>query len=257
MQVPDVQSLKLQPGDFAKMSMNYATVTLWKLRKHASSELHVVAESLVNADPNATDPTLHGACPANKDWEEVMRETIQGKPCRISGVPVAARDKLKNMQWCLAAAKRQHLQKVISQAESISLSFDKRGTRLLIRFRCADKSLQVTQGLLSLQRLATGAADDIRLALMQGFQRFFRNEVPPRACGLAVAAGLEIAEALDKTQFEAALLKVEHLVADGASPEQLSIREAATGLNLAGPTTPSVKNVLSQGFPNVKASGVI
>ena len=56
------------------------------------------------------------------------------------------------MQWCLAESRRQKYRKAAAESTCIGICQDKRGTRSLLRFRCSDKKLEVTDGIMALTR---------------------------------------------------------------------------------------------------------
>ena len=74
---------------------------------------------------------------------------------------------------CLAEAnKSTHLDCLVIDAVSISLSCDKRKTRFALRFRASDKHLNVMTGILAVnQHISTvhaPEADSYKLATLQG-----------------------------------------------------------------------------------------
>ena len=81
-----------------------------------------------------------------------FRQVLEAGAMRGSMTGIGARRKVRRMQWCLAEARRRFNQAFWRRCGSMSVAQDKRGTRLLIRWRAATPELQMRSGILGLIR---------------------------------------------------------------------------------------------------------
>ena len=99
---------------------------------------------------------------------------------------IGCRKKVSQMRWCLAEAQRDRYRAALLSATTVTLKQDKRkGTRFIMRFKCCDSKLQVTEGTLQTRRHVGGpaadasGADGLRLATMQGLKSISTPAAPP------------------------------------------------------------------------------
>ncbi len=241
-----MSELKLKGGDWSKRCVPLAGLCRWKLLKHQSTPLHQAAHALLVGD-NGVDPCEHGAVPKKEEWAKVLNDTLRGNATSVSGVAaVGSRKKVRFMQWCLAEGKRELHRAALLAAGSISISYDKRGTRFLVRFRCADARLQVCTGILSIMRRTSGNADDIRGAVLLAVQTALQQR--PSGRGTA-----DTAVPVDPAGLVKVVGRVEHIVADAEAAPQLAARELGPQMGLAGPDIDEVRESLLQALPALKA----
>ena len=157
------------------------------------------------------------------------------------------------MMFCLAEAKRDLDREFIRSCATVSICQDKRGTRLLTRFRASDLQLNVRTGVIVLAR-CTGTAFDgitgaesVQVATLQGIGNLCTPGTPPYIHGPAPAR--------DEALFEKLINAIEVFVADAASDEMLCGRNLTTPLVLPAahdaPTGPAV-DVLGKHLHNLK-----
>ena len=247
-EMPDITAqglLATHSTGFAKFRVTSKKTPLkqQRLLQHTKSPGHQAAvELLACGEVPATAP------PCTAHWRAVY-DHLQSNPTSIHGVPgVGGRDKVCKMQWCLAEAKRAATRAYLKDAVCVAVSQDKRNTRFLMRFRCADANLEVHEGTLCLRREVGEpgcvGSDALRTATLRGLQDALTPTRGPKCPQIR-------GEALDTTLLKQVIGKVECFAADGASEEQLAGRELASGLQLAGPTI-KVLDTLMQSLPNLR-----
>ena len=143
-----------------------------------------------------------------------------------------------------------HLEFLLNDAMSISLSCDKRNTRFVLRFRASDRHLNVRSGIFAIsQNISTvqvPGADSYRQAVLQGLLHAATPKKPPRP---AATAGTHSGNETDALRL---VEKVEHFVGDGGSDVQLAGRELASGLHMSGPSPKHLSDVIVQDLPFLK-----
>ena len=71
---------------------------------------------------------------------------------------VAAKEKLHQMLFCIFEARRAKWRSALAQALTISILRDERKKCLVVFFRCVDKDLELTEGMLGLSRKYSSTA---------------------------------------------------------------------------------------------------
>ena len=213
--------------------------------KHAESPAHRLAESIAKTGIVQDDHAM----PSAKQWEKVLKSTLSGTSLSVAGIEgVGGRKKVRQMQWCLAESKRITSRRRLGDAVCVSMSPDKRATRFLIRYRCANKDLDAAEGIIQLCRdVGTPecqGADSLRRATLRALEHICTPTRPP--CSNAAIAPL------DRKLFDDLVAKIECFAADGASDEQLAGRELASSMNLAGPSVRDLQDTLARSLPNMK-----
>ena len=146
--------------------------------RHAATFMHKAAIAFLTESPadNA------GLMPSVSTFQNVLQMTQAGRANSQSIIGGAK--KLRTLQWCLAEGKRSmHLEFLLKDAMSISLSCDKRNTRFVLRFRASDRHVNVISGILAIsQNISTvqvPGADSYRQALLQGLLHAATPKKPP------------------------------------------------------------------------------
>ena len=141
------------------------------------------------------------------------------------GLPgIGERKKVRKMQWCIAEARRNLNKAFWLRCKSMSISQDKRSTRLLIRWRAATPELEMRSGVLGLLRDVPDVFEGIigsdstlastTFALLQACT----TTAPPYLSGLPEPP-------VDCELYEHLQDIIEVFAADAASDEQLVGRE--------------------------------
>ncbi len=216
-----------------------------RLTKHATCPAHQAVRSLLGQGALPVDE----AVPPHKDWLAVLETTLHGNATSTHGIANAfGGKKMHKMQWCLAEAKREMHRNRLKESLCISISQDKRDTRFLLRFRCANAKLEVSQGVLALSRdvgdLQHSGADGLRRATLRGLEKACAASKPPFSTGDAPT--------LDRALLDEVARKIEVFAADAASDEQLAGRELGPG-HLAGLSVAQIRDTVTQNLPNLKA----
>ena len=82
---------------------------------------------------------------------KVLQETIATGATAVNGMDdVGARKKVRKLQYCLAQAKRDEFRKFWAKCASMTLAQDKRGSRLLARWRACTPNLELRTGIIGL-----------------------------------------------------------------------------------------------------------
>lgn len=115
-----------------------------------------------------------------------------------------------------------YLRDALRNSLCISIAQDKRASRFLMRFRCADASLNIFTGIIAHMRDAGdmyhNGADAVRKATISGLQRICTSLPAPITSGRRPD--------LDEKLFRLVAGKVECFAADGASDQQLAGNES-------------------------------
>ncbi len=217
-----------------------------RLTKHATCPAHQAVASLLGQGTLPEDE----AVPAHKDWVAVLEDTLHGNATSTHGVANSfGGKKMHKMQWCLAEAKRDMHRCRLKESLCISISQDKRDTRFLLRFRCANAQLEVTQGVLALSRdvndVQHAGADGLRRATLKGLEKACTPSKPP-------FGSTGDAPKFDRALFDEVARKIEVFAADAANDEQLAGRELGPG-HLAGLSVAEIRDTVAQNLPNLKA----
>ena len=155
-----------------------------RFARHAATRSHqeAVVVALKKRGARAEDIDRVGA-PDLEAFGQVLRETRTGG-CSSHGVSgVGGKKKVRKMQWCIAEACRVLQRRFWRQACSMTVAQDKRGTRLLVRWRAASANpLKFRSGTLGLSREVSDifagrlGANSTR----QGFLEMLKQAVTPR-----------------------------------------------------------------------------
>ena len=119
--------------------------TLHRLNRHASGPEHQrnVCKFLGFVVPK---PALEVQWPGKEAFLKVFRQLSNDTSDRhVPGV--SAERKTANIEWCIVEAARHIWRERLRQASFVSVLRDERHKRVLIRFRCVDKDLNLTHGL--------------------------------------------------------------------------------------------------------------
>ena len=167
-------------ANFAIVHTKKVPIIKHRLVRHQKCPAHVACAAI--ASGQAVPVTA--AVPAAEEWYKVIAQTQSGAATSVHGIlGQCSGKKLRNMQWCLAEAKRGQNREALRRAICITISQDKRGTRFLLRFRSADAALDVQDGVLDLScevgDLEYSGADGLRRATLLGLERACTPSKPP------------------------------------------------------------------------------
>ena len=91
--------------------------------------------------------------PSHDEFKKVLQETIANGATDICGIAgIGGRKKVRKIQYCLAESRRNIQRAFWAKCSSMTLAQDKRGTRLLARWRACTPDLTVHTGVLGLAR---------------------------------------------------------------------------------------------------------
>ena len=123
----------------------------WQLqwRRHAASTKH---EAAVDRTHEAEAEHMLGSQPPSHDeFKQVLTETLANGATDICGMAgIGGRKKVRKVQYCLAEIMRRIQRKFWEKCSSMTISQDKRGTRLLARWRACTPDLVVRTGVAAL-----------------------------------------------------------------------------------------------------------
>ena len=91
--------------------------------------------------------------PTIAQFKNVLQETIANGGTDINGIKDSgARKKIRKLQFCLAEAKRRESRNFWRKCTSMTLAQDKRGARLVARWRACTTDLEVRTAVIGLAR---------------------------------------------------------------------------------------------------------
>lgn len=191
----------------SSLTLQLRTPFLANIKRHHESACHQKALKKVGSydlKQNAAELAVAG-CPPLSMFSEALasrmrRDSLQ---CGLSaaGEKVCGREKLHNLQFCLAEAAREETRKWLQEAVMMSIMQDSRQGQLLMSYCCVDQNLSVRKGLLGCIDVEYSETITNIVAAMEEVVR------------LACAGG---SDDLEKSVRE----KVTMFVADAASNEQ-------------------------------------
>ena len=119
---------------------------LARLKRHAAGAEHVrnVCALRGHVKPR---PVAEVQWPGKENFLQVFRQLSKNTCDRVVD-GVAAQRKTAKMEWCLVEARRQKWREQLRGAVAIALLRDERHKRMLVRFRCVDSKLRVTNGVI-------------------------------------------------------------------------------------------------------------
>ena len=205
------------------------------------------------------ESSLHRQALEQRQQKDGMHIMALGSPSKLhfqkvleagatkGGMPgIGERKKVRRMQWCLAEARRRFNQAFWRRCGSMSIAQDKRGTRLLIRWRAATPELQMRSGIMGLSRDVPDA-----------FEGVIGSDATLAATTYALLEACAATEPpyivdpplppVDPVLYEKLQDIIEVFAADAASDEQLVGREMSakfkTDANALQPVLPNVMMV--------------
>ena len=133
------------------------TGTLKNLKRHSSCPGHQQAVATF-WDASPENPEIpEDAAPSTEEWASMWRSFRSKRYMDQESDEILLRAKGRRMQYCLAEALRARHKQLLREAQCLTLSLDEAKTRLLVRFTCVGKRLQVHRGVLGMHRSkATG-----------------------------------------------------------------------------------------------------
>ena len=213
-----------------------AQCRLGHLRRHQESNVHMAAvlkmlgaknpELLLRrrAQRGAKTPVKDKDStlgrPTAQDFAKVLQAVQQGRPDGVPGV--AARSKARKLQFCVFEAMREHWREQLRGAASISLLRDERHKRLLLRFRCSNLDLQVTEGTFGQLKCNYSSS---ALGLAEATWRLLREFCTPGSLDARPAA-----PPMDSDLFEHIRLHIHSTTVDSASNEVTCAQDMAAVL---------------------------
>ena len=225
--------------------MVFATCT-WAARPGLVCVLHRRQESRWHKDAvfnllglvPGTQPGRH--CVGSPPPEEFHAELEHLLLGRATPGPGMSSSKTRAMKWCLEEALLESQREALSQASSITLCRDERAQRLLVRYSCCSKNLEMDRGMLGLAKdFGTGAEQTTEAT----------GAIIRRFCTVKHGCPTNDAQpCLDEGLLAHIKSKIEVLVVDAAADELLSgdigrgRRSAATEMTEAN-LTPNVLRV--------------
>ncbi|CAK0883565.1 unnamed protein product [Prorocentrum cordatum] len=198
----------------------------WK--RHGSCRRHVEAVTRTQqAEADSRLDQTGSVAPALEDFMKVLQETIANGATDICGIKgIGARKKVRKIQCCLAEAKRNSYRQFWAKCACMTLSQDKRGTRLLARWRACTPDLEVRAGIIGLVRDLPNpfegkiGADSTRIATVKMLARATSTRPAPYTGAETGAADGEIDAKPDIDEFTNLCSITEVFVADAAADEQ-------------------------------------
>ena len=208
-----------------------AQCRLGSLRRHQESDAHMAAvlKMLGANDPQLLPRAERGAKtprddedrtlgrPTAQDFAKVLQAVQEGRPDGMPGV--AARAKARKLQFCMFEAMREHWREQLHGAASISLLRDERHKRLLLRLRCSNLGLQVTEGTFG-QLKCNYSSSALGLA-----ERLLQDFCTPGSLDTRAAA-----PPMDSDLFEHIRLHIHSTTVDAASNEVTCAQDMAAVL---------------------------
>ena len=161
--------------------------------------------------------------PSHDMFKQVLTETIANGATDICGMAgIGGRKKVRKIQYCLAESKRRIQRKFWEKCSSMSISQDKRGTRLLARWRACTPDLDVRTGVLGLARDLPNpfegkiGAESTRVATITMLARAVSTYAAPAPPGKTGSSGINP----DEDEFTHLCNIIEVFVADAEAAEQ-------------------------------------
>ena len=206
------------------------------VQQHAHTEQHRASLAKLCGTPFKEKEMA----PPQKHWELVLDAIALGGSFKKGVDSVGTQSKIRRMIWCLAESMPDGDRMFLKRLASLTLMRDESKGKLVIRYIASDMEANVRRGHLGvISNFGTGA-HSIVAALKDACLQFFTPGLgaPARTDGGQVDTGK-----FDKEGYQHMLNKVEFLVADSASDENLAGKMSKHG---------SAKEGIAPLFPNVK-----
>ena len=186
-------------------------------KKHEDCKFH--KDALLHCT-TGTGAVLSCIAPPAKEFQSCLRRMRKGRSARDGG---GCSDKTNLMRWCLAEAMLDEHRAAARKCSSVVLIRDERQGKLMVRFRlCESATLNVRSGVLALETLPGGHAEEILLGTRRGLETFCQSRYnAPRGFRGSIPE-------YDKDLFEKLRQKCQMVVTDCASAELLA-QNLATG----------------------------
>ena len=147
------------------------TGTLKNLKRHSACPGHQKAVAAFWDIPLEKPEIPEDAAPSKEQWASIWRSFRSKRYMDQESSELILREKGRRMQYCLAEALRVRHRQLLREAQCLTLSLDEAKTRLLVRFACVGKRLQVHRGVLGMHRSkATG-----HKSVMESLDHILRN----------------------------------------------------------------------------------
>ena len=146
-------------------------------QRHENSHFH--KQSLLRAVSPVASLPLSALAPPVAEFQKCLIDMRKGRSARHGG---GSSDKTYLMRWCLTEAMQDQHRAAARQSSSVVLIRDERRGKMMVRFRlCESKTLNVRSGVLALETLSCGQAEEILRATRRGLTQFCQSRRnPPR-----------------------------------------------------------------------------
>ena len=146
-------------------------------QRHENSHFH--KQSLLHAVSPVASLPLSALAPPVAEFQKCLIDMRKGRSARHGG---GSSDKTYLMRWCLTEAMQDQRRAAARQSSSVVLIRDERRGKMMVRFRlCESKTLNVRSGVLALETLSCGQAEEILRATRRGLTQFCQSRRnPPR-----------------------------------------------------------------------------
>ena len=186
-------------------------------KKHEDCKFH--KDALLHCT-TGTGALLSGVAPSAKEFQSCLRRMRKGRSARDGG---GSSDKTNLMRWCISEAMLDEHRAAARKCSSVVLIRDERHGKLMVRFRlCESATLNVRSGVLALETLPGGHAEEILQGTRRGLEMFCQSRYnAPRGFRGSIPE-------FDKDLFEKLRQNCQMVVTDCASAELLA-QNLATG----------------------------